>query len=631
VYTTCGNALNTAGDPLRAKARYETAVAFLPEDHTRTENAQSGLAIALSRLGETEQCARVRRGLVEKNPESWFAHYNLSVTLNVIARTTDQMDEAIAHAQVANDLMESSNELKDADVPAQLGALLLNKGEILGTVGCGDTVDVQTISRLHSDGCTALQAALAIDPHHPAASARLGRAQTGKDAATSATQPKLKKAVNLVGAAVCLHGLKSVEYNGRVGIIERGVLDERITVALQETETEIASSIKVKPMHLVPTCNNCFTQDSDLTKCSGCYVTMYCDKECQKIHWKGGHRNECAELKSRNESNWKSRAADDKSSRIDHPSWKRLDKLQRQHMRDKHTRDGCVVPWPIACETPAMMQASSFLRVHPAMRFQVKVAQSASYQRPGDVSASHRGPPAPTSLFVLRENPGEDYSVVNGKLNAAGKRYHTRVPAHLPSPMMFCVIGEVTWTTKSKFVMDQYYHPDGVNKGKHCQWPGGNAVAVCPATGVIVQPDTEERYLLVAQRLQGMCEKDSHINLVDRIMPRILTLPGYDKIMENDPRSRGVRTMKTTGQGQQVESHLEFSPHIVRTLSECIRSMAMRDVDVQASMAFEINEKFPVPAHIAWEVWTGSGQYEVFDRFLNDNKTIQKFSQRPQD
>lgn len=620
IYTNCGNSLKTADNFALAKTRYETAIAFLPDKHPRTDRALTGLAMTLSMLGEADRCESVRRGQVNRQPKSWFAHYNLSVTLSGKARTLEELDEAIAHASKADGLMRSSKEPNDADVPTNLGALLIKKRDILnqGLVvqGCTDVDAQKLIVQLHSDGCMALQAALKIDPHHPAAAHLLATVQTGKATAAVAMQPRVTKGAGRVGTTVRLDGLKTACFNNRIGTIERGLFDERVVVALRQTESESACTIKVKPVNLVPVCSNCSSVDEGLSRCNGCKTAQYCGVKCQKAHWKAGHCTECAGLRQSNPSD----SADDKKC-VDHASWKQLDPLQRQMLRDKHAQYGCSVPWPIAGETPAMLQASSFLSAHPEMVFHVTAVQSSSYLRATDVTASHRGPAAPNALFILREDPGVDYGSTDGKLNAAGERYHARIPPHLPCPMKFCVVGEVTWTAKSKFIMDGYYHPDGRNKSAFCRWPGGNVVAVCPGTGKIVQPSTKERHLLVAQRLQGMTMGNgdgSRMNLVDRIMPRILTMRGYDEIMDKNPSSRVVETMKTVGHGQPVQSRLEFYPYIVRTLSDNVRSMAMRDGDVQATMAAEIDARLPIPAHIAWEVWTGSGQFAAFDRYLND-------------
>lgn len=49
-------------------------------------------------------------------------------------------------------------------------------------------------------------------------------------------------------------------------------------------------------------CNNCNTDlgKKGGLKCSACSTVVYCGKECQKEHWKNGHRKECKVLKELN-------------------------------------------------------------------------------------------------------------------------------------------------------------------------------------------------------------------------------------------------------------------------------------------------------------------------------------------
>ncbi|KAJ7835383.1 hypothetical protein B0H14DRAFT_2796745 [Mycena olivaceomarginata] len=46
-----------------------------------------------------------------------------------------------------------------------------------------------------------------------------------------------------------------------------------------------------------PACRKVDTQNS-FSSCSGCFTTSYCSAECQKEHWKSGHKVECKALKS---------------------------------------------------------------------------------------------------------------------------------------------------------------------------------------------------------------------------------------------------------------------------------------------------------------------------------------------
>jgi hypothetical protein len=33
--------------------------------------------------------------------------------------------------------------------------------------------------------------------------------------------------------------------------------------------------------------------ENDLSRCSGCRLAYYCNKKCQKKHWKNGHKKVC--------------------------------------------------------------------------------------------------------------------------------------------------------------------------------------------------------------------------------------------------------------------------------------------------------------------------------------------------
>eukprot|EP00928_Gymnodinium_smaydae_P080021 TRINITY_DN63827_c0_g1_i1.p3 TRINITY_DN63827_c0_g1~~TRINITY_DN63827_c0_g1_i1.p3 ORF type:complete len:101 (-),score=10.48 TRINITY_DN63827_c0_g1_i1:221-523(-) len=40
-------------------------------------------------------------------------------------------------------------------------------------------------------------------------------------------------------------------------------------------------------------CARCGERLAHLHVCSGCMKTRYCSRECQKAHWKAGHRDTC--------------------------------------------------------------------------------------------------------------------------------------------------------------------------------------------------------------------------------------------------------------------------------------------------------------------------------------------------
>jgi hypothetical protein len=41
------------------------------------------------------------------------------------------------------------------------------------------------------------------------------------------------------------------------------------------------------------TCSNCDKQSGNLKECTGCYTAQYCNRDCQKAHWKRGHKVSC--------------------------------------------------------------------------------------------------------------------------------------------------------------------------------------------------------------------------------------------------------------------------------------------------------------------------------------------------
>ena len=46
-------------------------------------------------------------------------------------------------------------------------------------------------------------------------------------------------------------------------------------------------------VHFEDHCALCSTKEGKLKKCQGCKVFHYCGRECQKKHWKDGHKKEC--------------------------------------------------------------------------------------------------------------------------------------------------------------------------------------------------------------------------------------------------------------------------------------------------------------------------------------------------
>ncbi len=44
---------------------------------------------------------------------------------------------------------------------------------------------------------------------------------------------------------------------------------------------------------VVRRCDCCKALSEKLQKCAGCEVATYCSKDCQRLHWRAGHKNNC--------------------------------------------------------------------------------------------------------------------------------------------------------------------------------------------------------------------------------------------------------------------------------------------------------------------------------------------------
>ena len=44
---------------------------------------------------------------------------------------------------------------------------------------------------------------------------------------------------------------------------------------------------------VVRRCDSCRALSEKLQRCAGCEVATYCSKDCQRQHWRAGHKNSC--------------------------------------------------------------------------------------------------------------------------------------------------------------------------------------------------------------------------------------------------------------------------------------------------------------------------------------------------
>lgn len=47
------------------------------------------------------------------------------------------------------------------------------------------------------------------------------------------------------------------------------------------------------PVNLPNICSYCGNNEGKKKKCTRCHLTYYCDRECQRRHWKAGHHEKC--------------------------------------------------------------------------------------------------------------------------------------------------------------------------------------------------------------------------------------------------------------------------------------------------------------------------------------------------
>ena len=204
--------------------------------------------------------------------------------------------------------------------------------------------------------------------------------------------------------------------------------------------------------------------------------------------------------------------------------WDRLTPPQKRELRASHLERGCAVPWPLAgLEVPEMLTGThlSSLRTHPNQRFAAVVAELPSFRMsmPGADVDGLTFPPGRRMAFV-RE-------VAAGDGGAPG------VPPHMPHRTAFAVLGEVTYTEGCARGFREFYDRGGTGGGgAHFAWPGGDACAVCPATGDRIEADGASRHLLVAWEMGGVARAPGgDSRMCYRIIPRLLTRAGYARIV----------------------------------------------------------------------------------------------------
>ena len=155
--------------------------------------------------------------------------------------------------------------------------------------------------------------------------------------------------------------------------------------------------------------------------------------------------------------------------------------------------------------------------------------------------------------------------------------------------------------------MEAFYdHPS--NKGSHFDWPRGEIIELCPATGRKVKTNNSTVHLLVATSMTGISTRGNKLLQLTRIMPRILTLEGYEQIMGGEGLHRQVKSERV--RRTRLGDGFETEP-VTETVAR----------DFYPEVAREICGRSVLSATEAWEKWSRVGKFNAFDRLLKDKSS----------
>ena len=96
-------------------------------------------------------------------------------------------------------------------------------------------------------------------------------------------------AINAASNAEVICGKQHLAVNERHRVAGRGLFKRSAIYPLSRKEIESA----VQPVCPPETCACCGNQGEHMLKCARCSVTHYCNKDCQRRHWKSSHRAVC--------------------------------------------------------------------------------------------------------------------------------------------------------------------------------------------------------------------------------------------------------------------------------------------------------------------------------------------------
>mmetsp|Transcript_41574 Transcript_41574/g.100123 ORF Transcript_41574/g.100123 Transcript_41574/m.100123 type:complete len:481 (+) Transcript_41574:1-1443(+) len=445
-----------------------------------------------------------------------------------------------------------------------------------------------------------------------------------------------------MGSAVKLVNLQSKkgrQLNGRTGLImsDEVTAQGRCCVRLNRKESSDEESsppsdakikpidMNIKPMNLVPVCNQCRNDSKKLLACAGCKQVHYCSKECQREHWKE-HKPICpgrlATSKKKGETDEEIQAETNGkwNKSMDDASWtKHLSLKQRKVLRKFHISMDCTTAWPVTgAETTAMLESTppSFLMMHPNMKFHVSMADL-----PGDFAISYtnaqnlnaravdlhgiegKNTPTGRKIVMIRETVPKVSKNASEPAEELVKAYSKNVPMHRPTILQYGIVAkDILWTKLDYEDFRSFYE---TQTSPFFNWPKVECVGVCPGTGEVVPFSSTRKHYLVACVVGGsVIQNDGSFNMLTRIMPRILTKEGLRRMVGDK------------GSEQRVIGHA--IPMFDKPSSRKGSPMDLDDV-LELLMLHKMPPGRPF-ASAAYSEFHAQGLYKQFERMIDEEK-----------
>ena len=316
--------------------------------------------------------------------------------------------------------------------------------------------------------------------------------------------------------------------------------------------------------HCNSKCSGCskeFDSNHHRYRCGKCKSAYYCSSKCQAKDWKLKHKKECKKLRLEKEETKHLNKAIKKFAGLEIKKVNEIKKKSKDEytfgeifpdltqkilsgeMWDtyRQTALGCIpmgsalidnIP-PITLETPPMLTCSrstiigeeatlaglgnAFLTVHKDMMFVAELkripAEAAPFSSYKQLRGQHGG------VFIrIQEKFTDD--------NARYKLLRAQV-------FQLYIMGEVVFTPDCFKAAKKTFYDDGGCIGAHFEWPDHRCIFMCPVTRRIATPDSKTPYIFCYQPLAAIYWKDGIQNTSTRLMPRLLSMEGYNHIMQN--------------------------------------------------------------------------------------------------